>query len=45
VVSGLILAQWLTHVGDRIVARREDERWMRLRVAQPLDSFGRTLRD
>ena len=45
VVPGLILAQWLTHVGDRIEARRDDERWMRLRFRQPLDSFGRTLRD
>jgi aminoglycoside phosphotransferase (APT) family kinase protein len=43
-IPGLILAQWLTHVGDRIEARRDDERWVRLRLNQPLDSLGRILR-
>ena len=45
VIPGLILAQWLTHVGDRIEARRNDERWMRLRVLQPIESLTRTMRD
>ena len=45
VVPGLILAQWLTHVGDRIEARCNDERWMRLRVWQPMESLTRTIRD
>ena len=45
VIPGLILAQWLTHVGDRIEARRDDERWMRLRVWQPIESLTRTMRD
>jgi len=41
----LILLQWITHVSDRIEARSDDERWLRMRVWQPLESLGRTLRD
>ncbi len=37
-IPALILMQWVTHVADRIEARRDDERWMRLRVWQPLES-------
>jgi aminoglycoside phosphotransferase (APT) family kinase protein len=45
VIPGLILAQWVTHVADRIEARRDDERWVRLRLWQPLESLGRLLCD
>ena len=44
-VPALIMLQWVTHVADRIEARADDERWLRLRVSQPLESLGRTLRD
>jgi aminoglycoside phosphotransferase (APT) family kinase protein len=44
-VPALILLQWVTHVADRIEARADDQRWLRLRVWQPLESLGRTLRD
>jgi hypothetical protein len=43
-VPGLVLAQWATHVADRIAARCDDRRWMRLRVWQPIEVLGRTLR-
>jgi aminoglycoside phosphotransferase (APT) family kinase protein len=39
-IPALILLQWITHLADRIEARRDDERWMRLRVWQPLESVG-----
>ena len=42
-VPGLVLMQWASHVADRVEARRDDERWMRLRVWQPLESLGRML--
>jgi hypothetical protein len=45
VVRGLILLQWITHVADRIDARGEDARWLRLRVQQPLVSLGRMFRE
>ena len=45
VVPPLILAQWVTHVADRVHARREDDRWMRLRVRQPLESLERIVCD
>jgi hypothetical protein len=44
-IPALVLVQWATHVTDRIDARRDDEQWMRLRLWQPLESLGRTLRD
>jgi aminoglycoside phosphotransferase (APT) family kinase protein len=42
-VQPLVLLQWVHHVADRVSARRDDERWMRLRVRQPLDQLGRIL--
>ena len=42
-VPAIVLTQWITHVADRIEARRDDERWMRLRLRQPLESLGRML--
>jgi aminoglycoside phosphotransferase (APT) family kinase protein len=42
-VPGLVLVQWLTHVADRVAARQDDERWMRVRVWQPLDTMGHLL--
>jgi hypothetical protein len=44
-VPALILMQWVSHLAERVEARRDDERWMRLRVWQPLESLGRMLRD
>jgi hypothetical protein len=41
-IPALILLQWVTHVADRVNVRGTDERWMRLRVWQPLESLGRT---
>jgi aminoglycoside phosphotransferase (APT) family kinase protein len=43
VVRGLILLQWITHIADRIDARGGDDRWMRLRVWQPMETLRRTL--
>lgn len=42
-IPALILMQWVTHVADRIDARRDDESWMRRRVWQPLETLGRML--
>jgi hypothetical protein len=42
-VPGLVLMQWVTHVADRVDARRSDDRWVRLRLRQPLETLGRTL--
>jgi hypothetical protein len=44
-VPALVLAQWATHIADRIDARRDDARWMRVRVAQPLESLERIMCD
>jgi aminoglycoside phosphotransferase (APT) family kinase protein len=43
VIPALLLVQWLTHVADRVDARRDDARWMRMRVWQPLESMGTVL--
>ena len=45
IIPALILAQWVTHAGDRAAARQKDARWMRLRVWQPLEILGRMLCD
>jgi hypothetical protein len=42
-IPGLVLLHWVTHVADRVDARRGDERWMRMRVWQPLEQLGRVL--
>ena len=42
-IPALVLMQWVIHVEDRVAARRDDERWMRLRVHQPLESVRRIL--
>jgi hypothetical protein len=44
-IRGLILMQWALHVADRVDARRDDERWMRMRVWQPLEILGKVLCD
>jgi hypothetical protein len=44
-IAGLVLVHWLNHVADRLDARRDDERWMRLRVRQPLESLEGVLCD
>ena len=36
----LLLVQWAAHVSERVDARRDDARWMRMRVWQPLESLG-----
>src|SRR5688572_19891596 len=45
IVRALVLLQWATHVADRVEARRDDERWMRIRLWQPLERIGRLLSD
>ena len=42
-IPGLVLLHWVTHVADRVEARRGDERWMRMRLWQPLELLGRVL--
>ena len=44
-LGGLVLMQWVIHVAERTGARAADERWMRLRVRQPIETLGRILRD
>lgn len=44
-IPALILLQWVAHVADRIDARRDDERWMRRRVWQPLESLSGIVSD
>jgi aminoglycoside phosphotransferase (APT) family kinase protein len=44
-IPALLLAQWVTHAADRAAVRRADDRWMRLRVWQPLETLGRMLCD
>jgi hypothetical protein len=44
-IAGLVLVHWLNHVADRLDARRDDERWVRMRMRQPLESLEEVLCD
>jgi hypothetical protein len=43
VIPALTMMQWATHVAERIEARRGDERWMQMRVWQPLEQLEKAL--